>query len=283
MAVASANLRHDQRGGTIGGVGESDVARHYLVKTTARTDDEQVIAAYFATVLGIFKGSQHPNNGLLKARDLDCQPISGAPLAWDVVVNYDDQDDDDDDDQEPNPLNRKTKISWAAEFVQVFTDEDKDGNAMLNDAGYPMDAIEVDDVRWTINLRKNFVQPPFWVTEYCNTVNSSKITVQGLTCEARTLKFNSLSIGEEQTQNDVTYVEVNASVSYNPKTWDLKRINVSIYDINGKRITDADGEKVVEPWPIGTDGLKISTPTTSNVVYKTFRRFDEKDFNNLPF
>lgn len=284
MAVVSAEEHWEGRDGSFAGIRDSDVSRHFLLKTDNKLDDQFVVKAHVEQVMGLSYLEPHPVNSDYTIRNVECTQKPETPIAWDVTVDYSTEpfNNDEIDQEEPNPTDRPARISWSSEFVRRFTTEDKDGEPLWNTAADPYEPQEVDHVRWSIEVRKNVASVPAWVTSYVNRVNSSPVSIGGVTLAVRTLKCNGLSISEEKQQNDFTYYELVVSLSYDPDKWDLRLLSAGFRDSNGDKILDNEKDPVTTPWPLDSDGFKIDSPTAANVEWQTFRIYKEADLNNLP-
>lgn len=285
MAVLWAREHWEGRDGSFGAITDSTMTRVFKVKTDNRYDDQTVIVSHFANVMGITFLSPHPSNGFFTARKLDPKQMSQSPFAWMVTVQYSTEPLNEDEDEPENPLDKPLRVSWDSELSQTFTTKDRNDKPMLNSAGDPLEPIEKDDVRWMIRLTKNFSSVPSWVANYVNKVNSSSVTIQGLTLEPRTCKVQSLRIGEMQVQNDVSFMEVSVEIAYKPDTWDAVRLDEGFHYLNGSseptKITLSDGSEPSEPVLLDGDGGILANPTPDNAHYLNYRVYEEADLNTL--
>lgn len=264
----------------------NDLTRAWLVRTDNKLDTQLVVKDYFTTALGIQFLSPYPGNSFYTARRMEILQKDESPFGWDVTVDYSTRpfEQETEEGDFVNPLNRPTRITWSSEFVQKFTLRDKDGDPLVNSALFPFEPQEIDHVRWRITLRKNMNPVPEWVASYVNRVNTSSVTVGGLVLAARTLKANGLSISELQVQNDVPYYEVAIELSYDPDKWDLEILNQGFRDLGGTYITDDDGARVEEPWPLDANGDPLDTGwSEGDLTYEVYKVYKEADFNVLPF
>lgn len=296
MSVSSAKEHWPNRGASFGVPRESAVRRHWVVKTNNKWDDAGVIKQHFIDSLGIALYVPHPNPNLQNFlfRTLDCDPRTETPTVWDVVGNYSSEPIDEEEQEQndnPNPTLRPTVIEWDSELSQEFTGRDKNGKAMLNSAGDAFESIEKDDVRWRIIVQKCFANVPGWVVNFVNKVNSSAITVDGQTLDARTCKLQRLSIPRRQVENGISFVEVTAEIAYRSDTWDVYRLDegFNALDRVGARykilIQDENGEmrEPTEPVPLDGEGSVLITANEDTAVFRHFKIYNEADFNDLPF
>jgi hypothetical protein len=300
MSVVDAGKWYEQRGARFQQLFNGEFAEHYKVTTDNQNDSALVVKEYFEAVHNpkIFYGAQHPDNGLYTCRALIVRPL--APKGWEALARYSSKPEgQSEQEEEPNPLDRVTKISWTSEFYQEFThkalklrdangailEEDDDGIAMLTSALYPMEPLEIDRVAWNINFRKNFTDPPEWVKSFNNKLNELDFVVGNHTLEPRTCKMQSLHISEPQIENEITYVEVGGTIGYRSETWDSDRMNAGFYDIAGRRIEDngTPPAPCVKAWPLTERGTKIENPTEGTVNFRNYQLYETADFNLLPF
>jgi hypothetical protein len=286
MAVVWAREHWEGRDGSFGSVTDNTMTRVWKVKTNNKLDDQTVIVAHFTGTMGIAFLSPHPSNGFFTARKIDPKQMAVSPYAWTVTVTYSTEPLREDEDEPENPLDRPVRISWSSELSQEFTTKDKDGKPMLNSAGDPLEPYEKDDVRWIIRLVKNFSALPTWVANFTNKVNSSSLSIGGLTLAERTCKVQSLQISEQQVQNDIPYVEVSVEIAYRPDTWDAKRLDEGFHEKLGstrQKILLDDNNEPSEPVPLNGAGAHISEPDPDNAVYLDYEIYEEEDLNDLPF
>lgn len=287
MAVVYAREHWKSRGGSFAGVTNNTIRREWIVKTSDRNDTPITIAKYFADTLGITYLALHPDVTLytFTAREMEIDPLDETPFAYNVVVTYSSEPirDEEQDQQDVNPLDRATHIELSSELAQTFTIEDKDGNAMLNSANDPYEAIEKDDVRWLFTVTKNLSVIPTWVLDYKNKTNESAITILGLNCPARTLKLNGLRIPPQQNENGVTYFALTAEFAYRRETWDAVRIDEGFNWIIGgekKEILLDDGSKPTEAQLLdGAGGILLVT--LEDAHFNIFEIYESADYSAL--
>lgn len=299
MAVTRCAEDWKGRDGTFQNVQNNRVTRTWKVITDDKTDNYFTISSYFAATEGIVYLTPHPDNGAYTARDLSADQQDESPFFWIVTVTYSTEPlkADDQDQQAPNPLDRPVRITWDSENAQEFTTKDKDGKAMLNSAGDPLEPVEKDDIRWIIALTKNFDELPSWILTTVNKVNDAAITISGLELPERTVKVQRLHIGERQVENDVPFYEVTIELAYKEDTWDVKRLDEGFNVTSGdgrvpatekKKIqieTDESGvfADATEAIPLDGAGAVLSGATPDNAVFHTFEIYAQENLNALPF
>lgn len=307
MAVVYAKEHWPNRSGSFGTISESVLVRHWVVKTNNKLDDPFSIKEHFRNSMGITLYTPHPNPdaSAFTMRSLDVNPKTETPIAWDVTATYSPApiDDDSNDQQNPNPLLRPRTVDWESEDAEEFTirgypvDDDTgdlgDLEVMLNSAGDPLEAIERDDNRWIIVVSKNFENLPTWVGQYTNSVNSSSIVVNGVTCARRTLKFNRLRVPQEFNENGQLFLRVTAEFGYKPQTWDVFRLDEGFNELirpEAAQVTkillpDENGElrEPTEPVMLDGNGNRQADPGPDTAVVLRYSLYPEKDFTQLPF
>jgi hypothetical protein len=298
MGILRCAEHWDGRSGTFENVTSNRVRRKWLVVTDDKYLDPLDVAAYFAATVGIVWQTPHPSDSNYTARSLEVDPKSETPFAYDVVVTYSTEPFRADEQEQNilNPTNRPPRITWDSETVQQFTTKDKDGKPMLNSAGDPLEPIEKDDIRWIISLTKNFASLPLWILNCVNVVNSSAVTVSGVTLPTRTVKTQRLRISDLLNENGFDFYEVTIELAYKPDTWDVDRLDEGFNVIAGDgdipasekkriRIEDDEGEfqETTEAVPLDGAGGVLANPDPDNCVYRTSEIYEDEDLNALPF
>lgn len=284
MAVTEVHEKWEGRDGTFGKVSENGLRRMHLVKTSNKWDDAYIVSQ--SNDLPKWN-NPHPSNFFFRARKQTITPVSDTPFWWEVVTDYTTEPVEDEERQDANPLDRETKVTWASQVYQGYTVEDKDGNAMLNKAGDPLEPLPVDLVRWNITFQKNFTSVPLWVTDYVNCINDSATTINGVNFPKQTLKLQGLDISDKQVQNDVEYYSVKAQIVYQRETFVVRRLNEGFAYLDGGStrtpFTESDGSRSAEMRCLDEDGDQLANPTAETAVFLEFEIYEEKDFNALPF
>lgn len=298
MSVISAREHWDGRDGSFENVTNNRVDRKWLVKTDNKYDTPLVVGDYFRTTLSIGFQSPHPGNGSYTARNMEIESRAETPCVYDVKVTYSTEPfkSDSEEQNDEDPTARPARVTWDSENAQEFTTNDKDGKAMLNSAGDPLEPLEKDDIRWTISLTKNFANIPTWVLSTVNCVNESDVTIAGLSFPARTVKVQRLHIGELQVENNIAFYEATVELAYKKNTWDVERLDEGFNVIAGdgkvpaadkKRITieddDGDFQPATEAIPLDGAGGVLSDPTPDTAEHITFKVYEEADLSALPF
>lgn len=247
-------------------------------------------------------GEAHPNDADAYLRRLYVVgPHEGARLIWHIAGVY---RTDTNDTREADPLDELPDIEWTSWAEPRILDYDKDGDAIVNSAGYPFDPgleWEVHYPLLTITRNENDYDPAE-ADAYRDTVNNAQITIAGLAAAAKTARMLEYAGRNAQRRGNIFFVvrrqiafrrivaassinaENGAGGSVTPAGWDVLLLDQGIYDAADSRIEDADAEVVVAPVPLDGAGAKLSNPGPSTCIFLRFEAAEEKNFSplNLP-
>ena len=214
MSVVSVKEVWNGRDGDHDISGERTYSKVYIVTTDSKYDD-------FATVSSSAslprRGDNHPSDF-----DAYCQKVTGtqasfSPTVWNVTAAYSNKREASDD-----PTEDAAEYEWSTEQFQRPAFKDKDGNAIVNSAGDPyLPGLDQDDSRRVVTITKNYQNVPSWVQDMQDAVNSSAITIDGLTIGARKAKVQSVTVGKRFTRNDIEYRTVTIAIHLRRETWGL--------------------------------------------------------------
>jgi hypothetical protein len=159
----------------------------------------------------------------------------------------------------PNPLDRRARVSVRSVRYSKLINKDINGKAFITSAGESYPAQEIDDERWTITVRKNYVNIPDFVWTYQKKINSSAITVKGRSLDAETVKFGEVSVPDLQIENGHEFYPIEFTLDYKRDGWGLSLLDAGFLYKDGtdlKEITvkDADGNTVPTTVAILLDG-----------------------------
>lgn len=199
----------------------------------------------------------------------------------------------------PNPLDRRARITVSSVRYSKLTTKDINGNAFITSAGESYPAQEVDDERWTINVRKNYITIPSFVWELQRKLNESSITVKGRVLESQTVKFGEVKVGELMIENGHEYFPVDFTLDYKRDGWGLSLLDA------GFQFKNADeSNKLTECWVYDSDGttkvpatvavllngsgnmlhlaLGRAVNSTDTIYYNDYTLYETADFSVLP-
>jgi hypothetical protein len=290
MGILSANPHWDRSGKGLNLLKETATER-WIVITDNKFTHQNDIKDYFKNTLGISFYAPHPLFPRHYAKDIRIDQREDDWLHWDVFVMWTTEPLPANQDQELNPLNRPAKISLSPELLTRFTNQDKDGNAMLNTAGDPFEGYEVDDIRYLIRFRKNVQSIPNDVLNMQNKVNSSNFIIGGITVPTRQGKLQGITGSETKEETDgagnvIEYLELTGEIAFLNKKWDALRQNAGFNYKDGddrKKITLKDGTEPSNPVLLDEYGAVIENPAVdgSDAIYITYRVYEETNYSTL--
>ena len=278
MSVISVNELWDGRDGDYDISGERAYSRVFRVVTDNKTDDFTVVEASGSLP---YVGIAYPNDA-----NAYCQKVTGSqesfsPKVWLVTAAYSNKKEAAED-----PTNDDAEIEWDTEQFQRPAFKDKDNNAIVNSAGDPyLPAVERDDSRRVVTITKNMTSVPSWILTFEDAVNDSSFVVDGITIGARKAKCQKIKVGKLNERNGTTYRQVQIVLHLRKDTWDFEIMDTGLRKKSGSDrevITNDDGTEITSPVPLNGSGDVLSNPSESNVVYQTYRTYDELDFSSLP-
>jgi hypothetical protein len=132
--------------------------------------------------------------------------------------------------------------------------------------------VDVDRIPVLV-IRKNVASLATVLTrnrDYQRTTNNAAITVAGMSFPKRTLKFQGTDAGDEQRLDDVSYWETETRIEIHSTTdRTVNSVGVQYVDEDGELqpIRDKNGDQIIEPIPIGLDGLPGTPGTNVEIVY----------------
>lgn len=179
-------------------------------------------------------GDLYPGRQFIFCESLDFKPVS--PILTIATANYageigpaGDQD---------SPLNTPPEISWSDVESDEPTDQDINGNPIVNVNGEPIDGITMKLADNVVTIKRNFLTfNPFGTAAYRHSVSSD--TFLGYPPgTARLIRYNA----KQLYLSDDSYWEVTASIQFrlgirttNARAWWKRVRNEGYYE----RITDA--------------------------------------------
>ena len=228
------------------------------------------------------------------------QVESGAETTWIVTGTWKAPPPGKDSSNQSNPLLRP--VRYHLEFANFTTVAEVDifGTALTNSAGQEFDPpFEKDDARPVLVATKNE-----WPLEgiiakaiaYKNAVNTNTFYGAG----PREAKVESISTGEIQTENEISYHTVTYRIQFNNDKWDVSLVDQGWmhYDnatdknlLSAKEGTqdssgqydDKDAPKASEPVGLAADGTRLAKGNEPKKLFKqpAFRIYNELSFASL--
>lgn len=210
------------------------------------------------------------------------------------------------EEEDKNPLNRRPKISFDSASIEIPADRDNKGRLVCNTAAEPLLGImrQIPTIDYTIavNLPQD---PPFLQTHLMN-VNADTVVLRGLAWKPKTLLFASVSAGEFQRENKVSFSPYTLKIMANPLTWTQEVFNTGTLQLEEftvqtrlrkvkryRQIQILEGEPaepVKEPKPLDEKGRYIDDalqPSRTEPIKKSklitlkFDIQEERPFNNI--
>lgn len=265
---------------------DSTLRRSWLVLTDTRYTSEALFLADAITVgagaIPIPYVDSHPDDILHLCKRLRGRQDKKSPLHWTLEAEYDTKPWQDEDDEEA-PLDRRAKITWSTVKYQKAVEEDRDGEAILNSAGFYFDPPPLKDIsRWTVTVSKNVASVPNDILDYPDKLNDSTWSVGGVDAEPNAAKIMSINISDLQKEQDQEFYIFTYTVEFDKDLWKGKYLNQGFYDSSGERILDASGKPTAYPWPLDSSGDKIDDPDPSSATFEEYDIYEEIDFGILP-
>lgn len=277
-----------------------EAAVTYLVRLDSSTESLASIVAATGVTFGTSTNPADDNQTTFEA---SIAPYENEPLMRVVRFSFSSSQTQDEED-ERNPLDRRIKIDWSSVTYQRFVKTDRNGDPILNSANDPfIDLPGVDDTRWAINIEQNVSTVPVWVLTYANKLNSSSVTIDGVTFPAETLKVQSLTISDVQFENKTSFRTIRLQIQYRENGWPLEVTDAGLHEIiavtggfwhrpikipfldeNGS-VLDYDNPRlraVTRPWPLDSAGAAIQQPGNTNIGILEKDIYETADFTVLP-
>ena len=273
MTITAVHLLLDTRATRAIGRKRSYV-RKYLV--TSDTISESEVDVYSADGIPAI-GASHPSDlgAIVKSYDVEQTTF----WHWHVTVNYDNEREEDQDDS-ADPLDTPPVFTYGSEKVEVQADSDRNGDKLLNTAGFPiLGGLTRTRYRHTMQVER--VEATFsnaFAISYKGKVNSDtffgvdsdKVLCEDITCQTFTVNNDD---GVPVKYYRVTYVFV-----FDPLGFATKVLSEGRYDASGKRIV-IDGVPVSDPVPLDIDGGRAASAAAAHIL--SFNLIESASFAGL--
>jgi hypothetical protein len=260
--------------------------RSWLALTDTRYTSEALILPEAILVFGapVPFLTVHPDDPFYLCKRLMAKQEKKSPLHWIIDAEYDTKPWGDEEEEKP-PLDRRAKIRWRTNKYQKAVEEDRDGEAILNSAGYYFDPPPMKDLsRWIVTVSKNVSIVPTDILDYPDCVNDAAWSIGGVTAEINAAKIMEIDISDLQKEQDQEFYVFTYSVEFDKDLWKGKYLNQGFYDADGERVLDngTPEKPVVYPWPLDDSGFKIDDPTPATATFSEYDIYQEMDFGILP-
>ena len=233
-------------------------------------------------------GDLHPSDNGAFCQDVDARQQPFSPTVWIVTCSYSSKNENVVKDKD-NPLNDTAQITWTTEQFQRVVAFDRNDDAVLNSAGQIFDPpLMVDDTRVVVNIVTNQAFVPTWIIETPDTLNSTTVTIDGLTIAPEKAKVKTATVSPQKRRNNINYRTVSLSIALNRKGWQPKLLDIGFTKVDPndstKRIaiTQGDGTTSATPDLLDGSGGVVTDPSFTSAVSLTFDVFETFDFNLLP-
>lgn len=297
MAFVSAKEIADGRSFQFDGNDNTSLVRTFRVTTNSKQD----VPLDLQSSMPVTYGEYHPIYTGYRLLGESWENTQTGPTlsVWVATYTYRteqvDQAEMEAKELHPNPLDRRARITVRSVRYSKLTDKDKDGKAFITSAGEKYPAQEVDDERWTITVRKNYVSIPDYIWDYQKKINDGAIIVKGRSLAEKTVKFCEVSIGDLQIENGHEFYAIEFTLDYKRDGWGLSLLDAGFYYKDGtdlKEITvkDSNGDLVPASVAVLLDGSggmlheTLGHPVTSSdtVFYNDYVLYETADFSVLP-
>jgi hypothetical protein len=277
MAVVSVT-ETKERTASIGDENKREYTRTFSVIT----DSPNTGPAIVRTAAGIPVRGDYYTTGtefdlLAYALNIESSCISADGLQWIVNVDYGFID----NDGETNPLSEPSTESWSFQQFTRATDQDVNGNAIVNSAGDPFaQAVQVDDSRPVLSVTRN--QATFNAPlAYLYKDKTNRDPFRG--APAGTVKVMDISGQQQHDQTFGTYWQVKVEVQFNIEGWDKVLLDQGFRELDGtsgelKPITN-NGVVVSDPHLL--DGVGAALPAGGTPQFGTYRVYGRMPFRIL--
>lgn len=221
-------------------------------------------------------GWLHPSHPFCWVQSITFDQESGYRL-WVVDATYSSEF-----ETTENPLDMPAAVDWGGEQYQEPLLIDVYGDLVVNSAGDPFDPpIMRDFSRRVVTVVKNLADPPAWLLDSEDVINSSDFVLDGVNIPARCAKMQQVTISRRNYQNGVSFRQVSMLIHLNKDTWQFKQLDAGFHENNttyGRRKITISGDFPTSPVLLDGNGVVLTNPTPTSGVYLEFDGYDEVDF-----
>ena len=290
MSVIYVREKHAARTGG----DKSDSSRSYvkvIVVGTSSADDGQVIVCLHPLVpqFGSYYATAHEADAgaLLRSR----RPHQTGPKTWEITCTFSTKTGDP-QDREPNPLARPPKHSWSGVVYDTYPPKDLNGKPFNNSAHWRFDpAIAIPKVYGVLTIvRSEAIFNEARALEYSNVLNQD--VWRGY---APTMVKLLPPRGDEQFENNISFVAVTYEFHINKETWpdvDEDVIDHGPFALKkdddgnptGEKLhADEAGIKHTEDLPLDGEGnvLPMAERKAGRFITIHFEKYERKSFKAL--
>lgn len=291
MAVKKVIEIHEQRNGTVtlqgDGLVKKSYTRVFLVETDLATDDAAIVLASADLPK---ETDVYPSDDDTVCKSRDAQPMAQQPMAWTVVVHY---------DNDPwinacsNPLYCPPKYSYSWQKTKEILEKDLDDKPVVNSANCPLilerdRSIPLIQIEWaSINLDETDLE------KYQDSLNSEAWHGHAIGC----VKVEGLTAKQAQDAKFGQYYQKTLTLAINDQGWQKKLLDAGKYELlNGEILSEKPdlaggvppvvelqpprleairvrGQPVSEPYPLNGSGRILQIG--ANPVYLSFKTYKQ--------
>ena len=279
MSVVSIIEIFKGRGGD-GTLTETQYVRVLRVVTDDGTDGPDVVLAAVAlTPWFIYGGAAYPTDAGFRC--ISARPNNDvSPKHWLVTATYSNKF-----DWQENPVNDEITIDWDEEDFQKPVTKDRNGQAVVNSAGFPpVEPLMADDGHRIVTIKANVSSRPAYSVSYRRAINSASFTIDGELIAAKYAQVRRISCSWWKYRGSSAYREITLQLSIrNSSDTDFElywldqgfrrvptaaEISAGTYVAGDRpRITDVHGVEVTDPVLLDGSGNPLSNPSASTAVF----------------
>ena len=250
----------------------------------AATDDKLDIES--AAGLPVI-GELYPGRQFIFCESLDFKPVS--PILTIATANY--AGEIGPAGEQDSPLNKPPEISWSDVETDEPTDEDFNGQPIVNVNGEPIEGVTMKLADNVVTIKRNFLTfNPYATAAYRHSVSSDRFLGYPAGT-ARLIRYNARQL----YLADDSYWEVTASIQFrlgirttDARAWWKRVRNEGYYE----KVTDAftsqpilvqatddNGKPMTRPVLLKSDGTRETNP--ANAHWLEFQVYDSLPYNAL--
>lgn len=147
-------------------------------------------------------GDPHPSDGIAFARASVPMQDGQTKLIWTVRVTYSTAF-----PVSSNPIDDPPAANWATQTYQRPLIRDRATGILVTNAAGDVfvPPFMIDDSRMSVSVRANLSAVPVALLSFRDAVNSAPFTIDGVSVATGYAKISSVSVGEVQNRNSVSY------------------------------------------------------------------------------
>lgn len=236
----------------------------------------------YPSILSVYQsygGSLGDVDAKMQVLDIDIVQAGDNDMEWEATVSYGPWDPF---SMGTSPILLPAELATEGQNFQAITDQDINGNPLINTAGDPYDpGIEIDKQRQVIRVTINLQTYPNFAVSYTDYLNATP--VWGF--DQKTLKQAPIQVERLFHPNCGKYFKCHFLFDQNPLGWQAQRMNVGFRQlVSGVQqpIYDSTGQVITTPLPLDSAGRVITPPVNSSaLITNKYDVYNVVDFNSL--